>query len=99
MPDLLSIGLGGGSLVDTDAGTAGPRSVGHRITSDALSFGGDRLTATDIGVAACLPDLGDGKRLAHLDRLMVERVLGWIHRTIETSVDRMKVEAAPVPLV
>jgi hypothetical protein len=30
---------------------------------------------------------------------MVERVLRWIHSAIETSVDRMKVEAAPVPLV
>jgi N-methylhydantoinase A/oxoprolinase/acetone carboxylase beta subunit len=99
MPDLLSIGLGGGSLVDLDAGTAGPRSVGHRITSEALTFGGDRLTATDIAVAARLLDLGDGKRLAHLDRSMVERVLRWIHSAIETSVDSMKVEAAPVPLV
>lgn len=41
MPDILSIGLGGGSLVTTDNGRVciGPQSVGYRITSEALIFG------------------------------------------------------------
>src|SRR5947207_13469509 len=52
MPDLLSLGLGGGTLVSDDPLTVGPVSVGYRLTERALVFGGDTLTATDIAVAA-----------------------------------------------
>src|SRR5258707_13888793 len=50
MPDLLSIGLGGGSHVEQEPVRVGPLSVGYRLTSEALGFGGTRLTATDIAV-------------------------------------------------
>jgi len=38
MPDVLSVGLGGGSLVGGGPGAPeiGPRSVGYRITEEAL---------------------------------------------------------------
>ena len=49
MPDLFSIGLGGGSHVSLDPVAVGPVSVGYRLTADALVFGGAQLTATDIG--------------------------------------------------
>ncbi|NUO56732.1 MAG: hydantoinase/oxoprolinase family protein, partial [Hamadaea sp.] len=42
IPDVLSIGIGGGSLVAED-GTTGPRSVGYRLTEEALVFGGGTL--------------------------------------------------------
>ncbi len=52
MPDVLAIGLGGGSLVrGEDPVTVGPESVGFELTSKALVFGGDTLTTTDIAVA------------------------------------------------
>ena len=42
MPDLLSIGLGGGTRDRDDGALAiGPRSVGYRLTEQALVFGGD----------------------------------------------------------
>src|SRR5947208_13503559 len=47
MPDLLSIGLGGGSIVTHDPLQVGPDSVGYRLTEAALVFGGNTLTATD----------------------------------------------------
>src|SRR5205823_12520761 len=47
MPDLLSIGLGGGSLVARSALSVGPRSVGYRLVEEGLVFGGSELTATD----------------------------------------------------
>ena len=50
MPDLLSIGLGGGSHIDPASAKVGPLSVGYRLTQDALVFGGEQLTATDIAV-------------------------------------------------
>ena len=49
MPDVLSMGLGGGSLVrpgngQDDGVTVGPDSVGYELTERALVFGGDELT-------------------------------------------------------
>ena len=68
MPDILAIGLGGGSLVEEDGNRVGPRSVGHRLVKDGLVFGGDTLTATDIVVAAGNVEIGDASRVASLDR-------------------------------
>ena len=59
MPDVLAVGLGGGSRVKDDGSTIGPGSVGHELSTRALCFGGDVLTTTDIGVASGLIDLGD----------------------------------------
>lgn len=50
MPEVLSIGLGGGSLVHED-GTVGPTSVGYALRTESQCFGGEILTATDIVVA------------------------------------------------
>jgi len=47
MPDLLSIGLGGGSHVqplNTGGVVIGPRSVGFRLPQEARVFGGTQLT-------------------------------------------------------
>lgn len=54
MPNVYSIGLGGGSLVRfTGEGCeVGPVSVGYKLTKEAQCFGGEHLTATDIAVAA-----------------------------------------------
>ena len=54
MPDVLAIGLGGGSLVRDGGARIGPDSVGYELTRKALVFGGDALTTTDIVVAAGL---------------------------------------------
>ncbi len=64
MPDVFSIGLGGGSLVVDDRRgiEVGPTSVGYRLTSEALVFGGSTLTTTDVIVAAGRADLGDPRR-------------------------------------
>lgn len=51
MPEVLSIGLGGGSTVHED-GTVGPSSVGYALTTESQCFGGTVLTATDIAVAS-----------------------------------------------
>ena len=61
MPDVLSIGIGGGSIVDVDTAEVGPESVGYRLTSEALVFGGSTLTATDIAVAAGRAQIGDAR--------------------------------------
>jgi N-methylhydantoinase A/oxoprolinase/acetone carboxylase beta subunit len=99
MPDLLSLGLGGGTVVLNDPLRIGPTSVGFRLAEQALVFGGDVLTVTDIAVAAGLIDLGDGKRVAALPPTLVDGVLDRIRTMIEEGVDRMKTDASDAPLI
>ncbi len=99
MPDLLSVGLGGGTVVDPAARTVGPVSVGHRLTSEALVFGGRQLTATDVAVAAGVARIGDAERVAGLDRDLTGWAMERVRRLVEDSVDRMKPDARPLPLL
>ena len=52
MPDLVSIALGGGTLVRRDPTRIGPESTGYELLERSLVFGGAELTCTDLGVAA-----------------------------------------------
>jgi N-methylhydantoinase A/oxoprolinase/acetone carboxylase beta subunit len=99
MPDLLSIGLGGGSVVERDPLAVGPTSVGFRLTREALVFGGDTLTATDMAVAAGIANIGDAQMVAGLPRDLVATVLEQAQAKIEDAVDRMKTEAEDFPLI
>ena len=99
MPDLVSIALGGGSLVDLDTMSVGPMSVGYRLTEEALVFGGSRLTATDIAVAAGLAHIGDRRKVRHLGTTLVDGVLARVTALIEEHVDRMKTDAGDVVLI
>jgi N-methylhydantoinase A/oxoprolinase/acetone carboxylase beta subunit len=102
MPDLVSIGLGGGSHVHRihpALAKVGPLSVGYRLTQDALVFGGAQLTATDIAVAAGLLDIGDRSRIASIPKDLVAAALANATRQLEENIDRMKTEAGDAPLV
>ena len=99
MPDLLSLGLGGGSLVREDGDAVGPRSVGYRLVNDARVFGGTTLTATDVAVAGGLVDLGDRERVGGLAGDVVKRSVARMYAMIEEGVDRMKTDAREEPLV
>ena len=100
MPDLVSIGLGGGSLCDPgNPRSIGPRSVGFRIVERARVFGGPDLTATDIAVAAGLAEIGDRSRVADLDKAYVSAALEHMRFMLADAVDRMKTSAEPVPLI
>jgi N-methylhydantoinase A/oxoprolinase/acetone carboxylase beta subunit len=99
MPDLLSLGLGGGSLVDTGSHTVGPRSVGYRLTREAKVFGGGTLTATDVAVAAGLADIGDASAVSGLGGEVTGWALDRCRSLIEEGVDRMKIDANPLPLL
>lgn len=99
MPDVLSIGIGGGSIVDVETAEVGPASVGYRLTEEALVFGGSTLTATDIAVAAGRANVGDPSRVAHLDPAFVERVLARIADRVAEAVDRMRTSPEPIPVV
>jgi N-methylhydantoinase A/oxoprolinase/acetone carboxylase beta subunit len=102
MPDLLAIGLGGGSVVrpQSDGSVSiGPDSVGYRLVEDALVFGGQTLTTTDIAVAAGMADIGDRSRVVQLPAPLVRASLACIRGMLEAAIDRVKTSADPVPVV
>lgn len=101
MPDVLSIGVGGGSEVHevSDVWKVGPRSVGFRLADEALIFGGATLTASDIAVRAGQVVFGDPTLVAHLSQETVDAALDSIHAQIEEAIDQIKVSAAPLPLL
>src|SRR5205823_14099534 len=99
MPDLLSLGLGGGSLVRRAPVAVGPLGVGYRLTEQSRVFGGDALTAADVAVAAGLLDVGDRRRVASLPVALVKDVLARAAAMIEEGVDRMKTDAREEPLI
>jgi N-methylhydantoinase A/oxoprolinase/acetone carboxylase beta subunit len=99
MPDLMSIGLGGGSIVSNAPLRVGPESVGYRLTEAALVFGGATLTATDAAVAAGIADIGDKAMVAGVPRETADAVLSAAREKIEDAIDRMKTEAGEVKLI
>ena len=98
MPDVLSLGIGGGSLVSYDGNevTVGPESVGYRLDERALVFGGSELTATDLAVAGGLASIGDGGAVDLLDRGVVRQALDRIRLEVERTIDRLKTSPDPV---
>jgi N-methylhydantoinase A/oxoprolinase/acetone carboxylase beta subunit len=99
MPDVYSFGLGGGSLVLGNPPRIGPHSVGYHITDEALVFGGDTLTATDIAVAAGAASIGDPGRVRRLDPGLVQAAMGRIREMTEAAIDRMTSSADPMPVI
>ena len=99
MPDIQAIGLGGGSIVKDKGSTIGPQSVGYRLVTEGLVFGGDTLTTSDIAVAAGYAEFGDKARVAELDEAVVETAVAKIHDIIDTGIDQMKSSRDPVPVI
>lgn len=102
MPDVVTIGLGGGSIVrENDDGivTVGPDSVGFEITDKALVFGGDVMTATDIAVRLGMFSLGDPDKVKHISLDFAERAMECIRELTEDAIDAMKVSNADVDVI
>jgi len=101
MPDVLSIGIGGGSHVkDGPEGvTVGPESVGYRLTKDARIFGGSVLTASDIAVAAGRADFGEKEAVSDLDAAQVKAALDRVASDIGDTVEKMRTSPDPLPVV
>ncbi len=94
MPDVISIGLGGGSIVrehEDGRVTVGPDSVGYEITKHALVFGGDVMTATDIAVRLGMAEVGDASKVAHIDEAFANKALDAMRELVEEGIDMMKV--------
>jgi N-methylhydantoinase A/oxoprolinase/acetone carboxylase beta subunit len=99
MPDLLSIGLGGGSVVREGPLSVGPDSVGYRLTEEALVFGGATLTATDAAVAAGIVRIGDPAKLRDVPPALAKAVLAAARQRLEDAIDRIKIAAGDAVLI
>ena len=102
MPDVVSIGLGGGSIVrqlPDGTVTVGPDSVGYKITEKALVFGGNTVTATDIAVRLGMAAIGDPAKAASLDETFARKALDAIRTLVEDSIDTMKVSSQDIDLI
>lgn len=102
MPDVISIGLGGGSIVREQPDgtvTVGPDSVGYEITKKALVFGGDVMTATDIAVRLGMARVGDESLAACIPEEFAKKAMAVIRETAEESVDSMKVSNSDMDVI
>ena len=100
MPDLVTIALGGGTVVAADQGgiRVGPRSVGYRLQQDALVFGGGTATLTDSAVAAGRARLGDRGLVGGQQQLLTE-ALARADVMLADAIDRMKTSREDRPLI
>jgi N-methylhydantoinase A/oxoprolinase/acetone carboxylase beta subunit len=101
MPDVFSIGLGGGSHVVETGGAikVGPTSVGYRIVTEALIFGGKTLTTSDVVVASGRYELGDKSKVAHLTPDLIARTQERIMSMLEDCVERSRLSPDPLPVI
>jgi N-methylhydantoinase A/oxoprolinase/acetone carboxylase beta subunit len=101
-PDVKSIGLGGGSIVrDGETLTVGPDSVGYKITSEALVFGGTTLTATDCTVLSN-GNVKIGNREGATGALSDESIAKFtavVRQKLEKIIDTMKTSPEDLPVL
>jgi N-methylhydantoinase A/oxoprolinase/acetone carboxylase beta subunit len=103
MPDILAIGLGGGTRIhlgDSDDDlTIGPDSVGFRLTEDACLFGGSTLTTSDVAVAAGKARFGDLGKIPALAPALSTAILTRMADMLADGIDRMKTQSGDVTIV
>jgi len=112
MPDVVAIGLGGGTIIKNDQADIdiGPQSVGYRITSESLSFGGDTYTLTDhailkgrLSIPDALPQDKIAKKLEGQFERSIEDLQKYvglvIQKKINQLIDKVKTDNQAVPIV
>ena len=100
MPDVFSIALGGGSIVEPDDPISiGPKSVGYRIHQEGLLFGGKTLTTTDIAVGLGIADIGDAGPARALGQDKLLAIKAQIDEMIVNAAERMRVSPDRIPVL
>jgi N-methylhydantoinase A/oxoprolinase/acetone carboxylase beta subunit len=105
MPDIISIGIGGGSVVRVKDGevSVGPDSVGYNIVKESIAFGGETLTATDCLLASGLAVIEHPScDLARLDSLPPEiwqKAIDVIRKDVAAVIDKIKTSSQDLPVV
>jgi N-methylhydantoinase A/oxoprolinase/acetone carboxylase beta subunit len=105
MPDLVTIALGGGTVLHggdpADGGPVvrlGPESVGYRLGDEALVFGGPTPTLTDSAVATGRARLGDPSLVRRKIRLLEAASLA-ADTALADAIDRVKTAKGDLTLI
>lgn len=114
MPHVVSIGLGGGSIVrgnETTGVTVGPDSTGSDIVTKSLVFGGNTVTTTDVSVSIRqkesndgnsgeLIEIGDPNRVKDkFSSNYLEKYQQVLKRHLEKVIDRVKTSRRDIPVI
>jgi N-methylhydantoinase A/oxoprolinase/acetone carboxylase beta subunit len=93
MPDLVSVGVGGGSIVENGRLTG--RSVGADLVTQARVFGGETATLTDVAVAAGRAVIGTHPGRAGRD----DAALADADAQVAEAIRRMRTSPDPIDVV
>ena len=99
MPDVIAIGLGGGSLIGPDGGSCGPQSVARELRQKALCFGGSVMTLTDVAVSQGRLSISDASQSKPVEPEMCEAIDSLIVQKLAAAVDLMKPGGAILPVI
>lgn len=101
MPDVLSVPLGGGSIVQfqEDQAMIGPQSVENRLFEEAISFGGSLLTLTDVAIQRGLFHHKKTCSITDLSEARSKSVIDTMIRHIHSLVSRMEGERTDMPVL
>lgn len=101
MPDVYSLGLGGGTKVtlsELETLKIGPESTGSHIRESAYVFGGDTLTMTDVIAATGVQAIGE-KANVPLTSEGAWDVLSHSEEMVTEVADRMKPSKEAIPAI
>ena len=100
MPDIYSLGLGGGTHVTLEDGAwkIGPESVGYQLPEKAIIFGGDILTVTDVAVGEGKMNMENSQK-ENLASIPTQEIYPYIVEMVEKAIDRMKTSGDDVQVV
>jgi N-methylhydantoinase A/oxoprolinase/acetone carboxylase beta subunit len=101
MPDIIALGLGGGSVIDSESDyKVGPDSVGHNLFEESISFGGQYLTSTDYALHQSLLTIPSAnKDVVDLSPQVITKIENNIHQLISSGIDQIKTSRDDVPLI
>jgi len=100
MPDILSLGIGGGTVVDVATGRVGPDSLGYRIGREGLIFGGSTPTLTDAAALTGRPLAGrELPALSSTTSAALRAAMAVVSERLEEAVERLSLGRLDLPLV
>lgn len=99
MPDVLSVGIGGGSIIQED-GAVGPQSIGARTLTESCAFGGSVPTLTDVAVAlGRVQIVGADPDRVSLSPEICQRIVDKTQQRVWSLAERMRGPRIDLPVV
>ena len=99
MADVLSIPLGGGSIINQKTPYVSNQSLGNRITTNSLSFNGSTTTITDIFTNQNKANFIPPNKNFKLSSNLIKSVENEIYSKISIAVDRMKTDSKNIKAI